>query len=205
MALKKAWTRFAFQPRSFDFESCQEAVPIFPGTRPYMQLCFQWSAHVLDSPKAESAHLEHLHGDQTDPRPEFCRTLWEAVKDAATIVHYSSFEKTQLKAMAADDIPHASDLFILLETHGADLEKIVKEHVYLEEFKGKSSIKYVLPALVPGMTYEGLAVNNGTAAAAAFRRLTGREPYDGDLPTLRRALLDYCKQETLAMVKLYEA
>ena len=78
-----------------------------------------------------------------------------------------------------------------------DLLPVVREHVYDPGFSGSYSLKQVLPALVPGMTYEGLQVGKGEQAGLAWMQLlqTGDSAISADL----RA---YCAQDTLAMVRV---
>ena len=66
---------------------------------------------------------------------------------------------------------------------------------------GRTSIKVVLPALVPELDYTTLAVQEGMAASNLFLQLV-HGSYPGDVPTLRRDLLVYCGMDTLAMVKV---
>ena len=71
--------------------------------------------------------------------------------------------------------------------------------------QGSYSIKYVLPALVPEFesAYKDLNLihHGGEAmqayAAIAFMNETQRDAY-------KKALLEYCKLDTLAMVKVLE-
>jgi hypothetical protein len=66
---------------------------------------------------------------------------------------------------------------------------------------GRTSIKVVLPALVPELSYSALAVQEGDTASRLFQQLLqGR--YAGDPAQLRTDLLAYCGLDTLAMVKL---
>ncbi|MGA7411555.1 MAG: DUF2779 domain-containing protein [Bryobacteraceae bacterium] len=50
-----------------------------------------------------------------------------------------------------------------------DLLPFVREHVYHPKFHGSFSIKSVLPALVPDMTYEGMDVGDGIEAGLVGR------------------------------------
>jgi len=72
------------------------------------------------------------------------------------------------------------------------------------KFAGSYSIKNVLPALVPGMTYEGMEVADGTDAGLAWESLVRGGLGQVERNRIRRALLEYCGQDTLAMVKLVE-
>ena len=203
--LESAIAAIPFPAAFIDYESSNPAFPMYPGTRPYQQVCFQWSAHVLDTPDSEPVHSEFLPEGSEDPRAAFCRTLWETIKDCKAIVHYTHFEKTQLKPMIADGIPFAQELRDAIEARSADLEKIVSEHVYLEGFKGRTSIKVVLPTLVPSMSYKEMLIADGTAAAAGFRKMLAPSTPPEEAAELRKALLAYCCQDTLAMVAIYRA
>ena len=84
-----------------------------------------------------------------------------------------------------------------------DLEKIFSEAYCHPDFRGKTSIKVVLPVLVPEMSYAGLAVADGDTAIAMFLKLARGQCSDSEAADIRRALLEYCGQDTLAMVKLH--
>jgi hypothetical protein len=189
----------AFPAAFIDYESTASTFPFYPGTQPYEAVCFQWSAHVMEADGAVPVHHEFLAADTADPRAEFCRTLWDVVRHARSIVHYSSFEIYQLRAMAEKGVPLAEELHAAILDRTVDLEQIVDDHVYFEQFRGKTSIKSVLPVLVPELSYENLVIGDGEAATAAFRAMIG-----GKLE-LRQALLDYCRQDTFAMIEIYRA
>lgn len=203
--LRPALDAIPFPAVFIDYESSNPAFPMYPGTRPYQQVCFQWSAHLLDSPGSNPRHFEYLASSLEDPRAEFCRSLWDLVKDCPAIVHYTGYEITQLKAMATDGVPLATELLEVILARSVDLEKIVSEHVYFEAFNGKTSIKVVLPALVPSMSYKDLLIADGTAAATGFRKMLAETTSVEESQTLRTALLEYCCQDTLAMVEIYQA
>ena len=80
----------------------------------------------------------------------------------------------------------------------------MQRHKYHPKFRGTFSIKSVLPALVPEMTYEGMEVSEGGQAGLAWNQLIrcGFDPVEHQ--GLRNALLSYCRQDTLAMVKILE-
>jgi len=63
-----------------------------------------------------------------------------------------------------------------------------------------------LPALVPELSYGGLAINDGRWASAELYRLLlkGDSMTPEERATLRADLLEYCKMDTWAMVKLLE-
>ena len=66
---------------------------------------------------------------------------------------------------------------------------------------GSYSLKSVLPVLVPEMTYEGLEISDGAMASEAY--FTMETIADrAELSRLRAALLEYCRQDTLGLVRL---
>jgi hypothetical protein len=66
---------------------------------------------------------------------------------------------------------------------------------------GSYSLKSVLPVLVPEMTYEGMEISGGEMASAAYFSMeTIADP--AELSRLRKALQEYCKQDTLGLVRL---
>ena len=192
-------------PAAFvDFETYMPGIPKIQGTRPFQILPVQWSCHIVEADGTER-HFEFLHDSQEDPRALFAESLWNALQGAESIIHYSPFEITQIRSLKEQGIRFGDELFEIFDAKKVDLEKIIKEHVMLRAFEGKTSIKKTLPALVPNMGYSGLAVQNGDAAVAEFERMIY-----GELTPIARAesranLLEYCKLDTKAMVEIYAA
>jgi len=87
-----------------------------------------------------------------------------------------------------------------------DLLPLVRNHVYHPGFAGSFSIKKVLPALVPGLGYDDLAIADGAVASARLQALLLDEASvpPAEREPLRRALLAYCERDTLGMVRLVE-
>lgn len=71
---------------------------------------------------------------------------------------------------------------------------------------GSASIKDVLPALFPDnpeLNYHNLPlVHNGLEASEAFLSLKGKTKEEQE--KIRQELLNYCKLDTYAMVKIWE-
>ena len=187
-----------------DFETVFPALPLFAGLRPYDQLPFQWSVHVLSTPGAALEHHEFLATDTSDPRREFISSLCAVMGERGTIVVYNrTFESLRLKELAAS-LPEFAGRIRNIQGRLWDLYPAVRKHVYHPAFGGSYSLKYVLPALVPGMTYEGMAVGNGTEAGVAWEKLVRGSLDQVEREKTRKALLDYCGQDTMAMVRLVD-
>ena len=186
-----------------DFETVNPAIPRFPGMRPYDQVPFQWSVHVLREPGAEPEHYEFLATNTNDPRREFVASLCSVLGGSGSILVYSAFESQRLSDLAAW-LPEFAGRTKKIQRRLWDLLPVVRNHVYHPKFAGSFSIKKVLPALVPTMTYKGMEVADGTDAGLAWELLIRGGLDQTERDSIKRALLEYCGQDTLAMVKLLD-
>jgi predicted RecB family nuclease len=187
-----------------DFETVNPALPRFSGMRPYGQIPFQWSVHVQREPGATPEHFEFLATDRSDPRQAFISALCDVLGDHGSIVVYhQQFESQRLSELASWQ-PEFAGRIEKIQRRLWDLLPIIRDHVYHPAFGGSYSLKSVLPALVPEMTYEGMEVGDGQAAGIAWELLVRGELNRGECDRIRKALLDYCGQDTLGMVVLIE-
>ncbi len=188
-----------------DFETVSRAVPRWNGTSPWQQVGVQFSYHET-LPDGNYRHAEYLAAPDTDPREEIVDTLIATTRNADRVVMYTPFEKTQVRMMK-EFVPARAAELDALEAKMLDLKMVVHRNVYHPEFGGSFSIKDVLPAMVPGMTYKDtVTIQDGGEASAKLARLLfyAYELSDIERALLKRELLAYCKQDTWAMVKLYE-
>ena len=166
--------------------------------RPFDQLPFQWSVHIQKQTIVELEHHEFLASDSGDPRREFITSLCNALGDHGSIVVYNQqFESQRLSELAAW-LPEFAEQIKGIQDRFSDLLAVVRNHVYHPAFGGSYSLKAVLPALVPAMTYEGMAVANGQDAGLAWESLVRGGPDQSERERTRKALLDYCGQDTFA-------
>ncbi len=188
-----------------DFETVSPAIPVWNGCRPWDQVPVQFSVHVQQR-GGGYAHHEWLAEGGADPRPAQAERLVAACAEAHAIVAYnSSFERSCVRLLAAAAPGLARELG-LIELKLVDLLPVVRNHVYHPQFAGSFSLKSVIPALVPEVTYDDLEIRDGAAATLALWRLVF-EP-EGQSPrervAKRRALLAYCERDSWATVKLLE-
>ena len=201
--LGSALEEIRFPAAFLDFEATNPAIPVYPGTRPYQAIPFQWSLHVMDC----SGGVEHgwfLNDDAADPRERLATALLEAVPPVGSIVTYSSYEKTIVNRLA-EALPHHAEYLRSLCERMVDLLQVVRGNVRHPEFRGSYSLKSVLPVLVPAMGYSDLEIAEGMTAAASYARMTGEDTPECEKAGLRQALLSYCARDTEAMVRVYEA
>ncbi len=189
-------------PRYYlDFESIQFAVPLWVGTRPFMQIPFQWSCHIEDA-QGGMRHEAFLAADAADPRPAFAESLVACLGTAGPILVYcAAFEGSRLAELAvafADLAPALNAIKARL----VDLLPLARAHYYHRDMRGSWSLKSVLPTLAPELSYENLAVADGGMAMEAFQEMIGAETAEIRRAQLRQALLQYCERDTWAMVKI---
>ncbi len=187
-----------------DFETFQQPVPPFEGVRPYQKIPFQYSLHFIERKGAPPGHFEFLAREGMDDREEIARRLVEQVPEDACVVTYNmAFEKDVLRGLAADFPRYAGGL---MKIHDGIRDLMIpfrQRSCYTRRMKGSHSIKAVLPALVTGLGYDGMEVADGEAASRVFASLHRIKDPD-EVKRLRKALLDYCRLDTLAMVRLLE-
>lgn len=203
--LRRALTALKAPLAYLDFETVTPAIPVWTGCAPYDQIPVQFSCHVRGR-DGSLAHHAWLAEGGTDPRRPLAEALLEACAGARTVVAYhATFEKSCIEKLAKalpDLAPALRKLIGRLE----DLRPIVRDYVYHPDFGGSFSLKSVLPALCPRLAYDYLEIQDGETASASLEALL-LEPdayTDAEGQALRKALLQYCKRDTLAMVRLHE-
>lgn len=188
-----------------DFETTYlNPVPLFDGTKPNQQVPFQYSLHILEKPGAELQHREFLAPTDKNPQDEFLQSLLAAMpKDACILTWNQAFEKGRLEELAKYSPEHKTEIAEILKNIRDLMAPFRRKDIYHWQFAGSYSIKAVLPALVPELSYKGLAVSNGEMAANTWLRIR----QGGDVVQIaewRRQLLEYCHLDTLAMVKILD-
>ena len=187
-----------------DFETFNTAIPKFDGTRPYQQVPFQYSLHVQHEAGAEPQHYEFLAEPDIDPRCQLIEQLLDLIpEDGCVLTYNQTFEKGVFRALAElfPDLAEAIDK--RLENVRDLMVPFRRRDVYRWQMRGSYSIKEVLPAMVPELSYVGMEVADGMAAMRAYHDMCALEP-GLELDQLRKAMLEYCRLDTFAMVKILD-
>lgn len=203
--LAAALARFAPPVAFLDFETVGLAIPVWDGCHPYDAVPVQWSAQVPDGGGALRPHAWLADGPG-DPRPALAEQLLAVCEGAHAIVAYNArFEGDRIRELAAA-LPHLAARLEALAGRLVDLLPVVRNHVYHPDFGGSFSLKRVLPALVPELSYRGLAIAEGETASLELGRLLfhGDAMEPADRARLRADLLAYCHQDTWGLVRLLE-
>lgn len=187
-----------------DFETTMTAIPLYPDVAPYTQLVTQYSIHKCAKPGAVQTHKHYLCDHSRDDRRRLAEELIKDLEKTGSIITYSNFERTTLNNLAKI-YPDLTDKLVASVDRMVDLEAIIRKNFYHHDFHGSTSVKVTLPVLVPGMSYDDFEIADGDSASAAFAYLAmGRYKNKTEVEQARADLLEYCAQDTLAMVKLHE-
>lgn len=184
-----------------DYETYASAIPITDGVKPQAPLPFQFSLHVRTE-NGDLTHHEYL-ADCAERPLALIEALERAISlHGSVVVWNKTFENTQNKKMAADYPDKAEFLHSLVDRSVDLMDVFVSGYVDIR-FGGSTSIKKVLPVVVPDLSYDGMDVADGTAAMDAWAKMLDA-PDDEARARLRQSLLEYCKLDSLAMVKILE-
>jgi hypothetical protein len=204
-----------------DFETFPCPIPRFKGEKPYAQSLFQYSIHVEHAPgicDKDKDNYSYISTTHTDKRRELIEHMLQVIpKDGGTVLVYNqSFEQTRLKEMAEvfpefrerllDIVDRLFDLMHLLKSNqklytplGFSEEESKTINFYHNKLNGSFSIKKVLP-LFSNLDYQGMGIANGTDALVTYARFPFMDPET--FQQKYKELLEYCKQDTWAMVEI---
>jgi hypothetical protein len=161
---------FQYPLHFIDFETTMVAIPFHAGRRPYEQMAFQFSHHILH----EDGRLEHKTEYLDDrrgvfPNFDFVRALKKALSnDSGTVFRFAAHENTVLNQIRGQllesDEADAAELINWIqsltsppkEDAGAwtpsrqfiDMRDLTLRFYFLPETGGSNSIKKILPAVL---------------------------------------------------------
>lgn len=198
--LDEIWYPICF----LDFETFMSAVPLFDNSRPYQQIPFQYSLHIQDQPGTDLQHYEYLTQPGQDPRSELLDTLLKRIPKGACILAWNqSFEISVLSKLGELFPKKQKRVERLIENFRDLMEPFRSRNIYLWQSKGSYSIKSILPILVPELSYKDMDIADGGMAMDAYHQM-GSIDNPEELMKIRKALLEYCKLDTFAMVRILE-
>jgi hypothetical protein len=186
-----------------DFETVAAILPLYEGQGCHQQVVTQVSVHRRESPEAELWHTEYLADASRESERNLAETLIQVLGSRGSVIVYSNFENTRIAALQAR-FPDLAPQLRNISDRLFDLLPIVRDNVYHPGFRGSFSIKAVVPALIPDLSYEGLNVSDGAMASTKFAKMACGRIVEKDIEKTRRDLLAYCKVDTFALVRLHE-
>jgi len=202
--IKKFLDELEYPLYFLDYESIKKAVPPYNGTRPYQQIVFQYSVHTLASPDSELKHDMYLHTEDSNPIEPLTESLRNVIgPEGSVIVWHKVFERDRNKEMGDYDKAYF-DFYQDLNDRMVDLEIPFQQDWYaVKEFKGSSSIKAVLPVLIPELSYKELDIQDGLTTGRIWTEVVIDKKHVADKGKMFEEMRKYNTLDTLAMVKIY--
>ena len=188
-----------------DYETVSRVFPLQLGLKPYTQMVFQYSLHILDAPDAKLRHAEYLLNATDEPVTNLLAHLQQHLlaDNGSVVVWNKSFEENRNKEMAKHY--EAYNHFLSDINHRMfDLMEIFQNSDYqVAAFKGSYSIKKVLPALVPQFSYKNLVIQDGIQAVVTWYNTVTSNQDAADKEKIFNDLKAYCNLDTLAMYEIW--
>jgi len=196
--------QYGFPSYFLDFETIRFRVPIWKGTTPVLQIPFQFSLHVLQ----ENGSLEHhsfLDLSGNDPSRACAQSLVDLCGDQGPVfAYYASFERSRMCELA-ERFPDLAPALEATIDRIVDLLPIARSRYYHPSQHGKWSLKVVLPAGIPGLSYDDLdGVQDGMMAGEAFMEAIDPITTPERKAEIEDQLVSYCRLDTYALVRLYQ-
>ncbi len=188
-----------------DFETVVLPIPRWAGTRPYQQIPFQFSCHRLGR-RGRLEYRAFLDTSGADPSQPFVEALLAACGERGPVFVYNAgFETARIRELAERFPAHARAL-LAINARIVDLLPVARERFYHPDQAGSWSIKAVLPAVAPELSYASLdGVRDGGMAMEAYQEAIAPNTGARRRDEIRCQLLAYCALDTLAMVHLWAA
>ena len=202
--IKKTLEKLEYPLIFLDYETYVSAIPKVEGFSPHQHIPFQVSIHTLESNRILN-HFEYLADNIENAPIELIEFLRDTIPATGNLISWhASFENTRNKQIA-EIYPQYSQFLLGLNGRTFDLEAIFKDNYRHPGFKGRTSIKKVLPVLCPEFSYKELKIQNGTEAMENWNRtIFDEELEESEKVEIQKSLLEYCKLDTLAMVKIFK-
>lgn len=201
--LKKNLNQVHWPAHYLDFETMMTALPLYPETAPYTQVPTQYSIQKCTAIGNVHSHEEYLCDPKHDSRRDLAESLISDLQGEGSIITYSNFEKTTINGLATL-FPDLEEELSSIVQRIFNLEAVIRDSYYHPAFHGSTSLKTTLPAVVPEMSYATLNIKDGDSASATFAYMAQGRYSNEEIERLKKDLLEYCAQDTLALVKLHK-
>ena len=219
--IKAAIDNIEYPIYHLDFETFPCPLPRFRGEKPYTQSCFEFSLHIEREPGVcdkEKDNIVYINRTTGDEREELVKLLCDSIDTSkgTMLAQNVPFEKARIKELA-EIFPEYKKHLLQIHDMGYDLLYIIRNNkkmflelgfdelesskinYYNKELSGSFSIKKTLP-LFTDLKYTDLEIQNGTQALVEYSKY--KYMNHSQLQRTIIALIEYCKQDTWAMVEI---
>ena len=203
--LKDFLSQINFPISFLDYETFPAGIPRFTGYSPFNQIPFQFSLHVFSEGNKEPSHTEFLFTESKNPDIAFIKALQEKVPDSGSIIVWNKRFEMGINTQLGERNPEYKAFLDGINARVVDLEETFKkQHFVHPGFKGKTSIKSVLPTLVPSLSYKELDISEGATASDTWNKIVSGEYSKQESLEKADNLRVYCKLDTYAMFAIWE-
>jgi hypothetical protein len=203
--IKKELETFVSSLYFLDYETFPSAIPRFDGFSPYQQIPFQYSLYILERPGATLQHVEFLFTEKSDPSLEFLKSLQSHIGESGTIIVWNKKFECKINEELAQRNPDHKLFVEEINARVYDLMDIFGKQFYVhKDFKGKISIKSVLPVLVPELSYKNLEIQEGGTASQKWNEIYEGKVSESEKEKIIKNLKKYCGLDTYAMYAIFK-
>ena len=206
-SIREELDKLQFPLYFLDYESFNPALPRFMGFKSYQHIPFQFSLHRLDSVDSKPIEIEpFFYMGKDDPSTMFVEDLKKKIGEVGTIIVWNrTFEESHINKHLAKRLPAYAPFLQSVNSRIYDLRDIFTKQFHVHpEFKGKTSIKNVLPVLCPELSYKELDIGNGSEAMNAWNKLVTEDSTESHKEEVKKAMLEYCGLDTYAMYAIWK-
>ncbi|MGD8457269.1 MAG: DUF2779 domain-containing protein [Anaerolineales bacterium] len=207
-AIKNELAKLEYPLYFLDYETFNPGLPAYDGYHPFQHMVFQYSLHVLDTSESKPKHYEFLFTGSSDPGIEVVEDLAKHIGERGSVVVWYKFFETKRNEEMAERYPEYRSFLLDINERVYDLMEVFSKGYYIHPgFHGSSSIKKVSPILVKDVElhYNDLDISCGDNAMIAWHEITSGVLSNEEVEAVEQYLLHYCKMDTMAMVKIWEA
>ncbi len=204
-AIKEILDKLKYPLYFLDYEAYAPAIPMFNGYGPYKRVPFQFSLHILKSPESEPEHVDFLHEELTDPTEKVAKLLSEYILPNGSVIAWHKSYEAGVNKEIGMRMPQYAKVFERINSELYDLKEIFSNQLYVHpDFKGKSSIKKVLPVLRPDLRYIDIEIREGGQAVDAWLNMLSNETSVDEKKKIFSDLKKYCGLDTYAMYAIWK-
>lgn len=188
-----------------DFETYNTAIPLYDGLKPYQNIPFQFSLHIIEKEGSKPKHVSFIAEGSEDPRPRFLEELKGGLgKEGNIVIYNQSFEQGIIKNLAEYFPKYKSWADSIIERMTDLLAPFKSFSYYHPNQRGSASLKEVLPVLT-GVTYEDFEIANGSQVSLSYLFIThgsyeGTKATKEEIKKVRADLEKYCGLDTEGMI-----
>ncbi len=177
----------------------------FDGFSPYQQIPFQYSLHIVEKEGGKPIHKEFLHTGSDNPSEPFAKSLQSHIGLKGNVIVWNKKFECKINNELTRRIPEAKAFLEDINARVYDLMDIFSKQFYVhKDFKGSTSIKYVLPVLAPELSYKKLEIKEGGTASQKWNEMTTGEIPQKEKVYIAENLKKYCELDTFAMYAIWK-